>query len=85
MKQNYQKINEETIRVETIREIKWPCDSTICNNKFLMSGNWEFLNAKEIKERCKCIQKETCIRVADLLSQWKLEDAFNLLKEETDE
>lgn len=56
------------------------CKPTICNQDTLMTGEWEFMNRDEIKERCsECIKQEVCIRIVNLLQSHKIDEALDLI------
>lgn len=57
------------------------CNPTICNNDFLMTDGWEFMYRQDIKDRCVCINKQICIRIAELLQENKKKDALELIKQ----
>ena len=49
------------------------CHPVIVNKTDLATEDIQFLDVKSIKERCKCINKEVCLNIAELLSRGEKE------------
>lgn len=56
------------------------CSPTILDKDTLMSWEWEFLDKESIRERCKCVNKNTCLEIVDLLNNKKVDLASDLIK-----
>ena len=54
------------------------CNPIIVNKDILSTSDYEFMSRERIKEKCECINKQTCIRIAELFDLWKIEEWFNL-------
>lgn len=55
------------------------CKPTICCDT-LFSKDAIFMEKDLIKDNCKCIYKETCLRIAELLLQHNKKEANKLLE-----
>lgn len=60
-------------------KIKWPCDLTIANRSFALWQENDVITKDVIKNRCECTQKNTCIRIVELLNSGKWSEAEELL------
>jgi len=57
------------------------CSPTICDRTDLMTNEFEFMNKDNIKEKCiECTKQEVCIRIVELLSVHRTDDAMELIK-----
>ena len=56
------------------------CNPPILWKDTLMSWEWEFMDKESIRERCKCVNKSTCLQIVDLLDNKKEVLAINLLE-----
>ena len=59
-------------------------DRSICNGKYLMANNWDFITREILKEKCNpsCSKLAECHRILDFLADKKVELALDLLRNE---
>lgn len=55
------------------------CEPTICWND-LLSGENTYMTKEMIREKCDCNSKSVCLQLVDLLKNWHLKEAQDLLK-----
>ena len=63
-----------------MKERSWPCKITILDRKILMSEDSVFMDKDIISEKCNCNKANVCKMIVDLLNNWKIDEAFNLIK-----
>lgn len=56
------------------------CNPNIVNRDTLMTGELEFMNKNDIRERCNCEKKSICLQIIDLLDNNKLNEAEQLIE-----
>jgi hypothetical protein len=82
--EEYQREHPMAVGFRTYHETKMKmklhdCDPTIWEKETLATDEREFLSKSEIRERCECMNKETCLQIVDLLDHHKFTEAEDLL------
>ncbi len=55
------------------------CKPTILERNSVMSWENEIITKQDIKERCKCVNRELCLAILDKLQGWEWKVAEELL------